>query len=636
MEAYESFQTFLFEARDNLSLNVRIAARVGCTNSTIKVYNDTVELIDKLLDIIKNGTLKINYLNQFRPKLEEIQGILLYRNQTDISFLEKQTREWKIEKKIAFEKRNGNILQSYNSLKFNIEFFEKIGFLNENIVAIGANGSGKTILSNQFKTYLENNGIVISAQRILLVPEINSISNPSKIAKELKQYQARDKTNKNAGEFGILQNEFGVILRNLITENITAGNTYRRNSLKLCNGGRSIEKPSKTKLDRTFEIWNSLIEHRTIDCADGMNITAKPLDGNEYPAMQLSEGEKVILYLIAQVLQAPQNGFIVIDEPEMYLHKTILKKLWDILESERQDCLFIYLTHDLDFATSRVAAKKIWIKSFSHPDKWDIESIPENDIPELLLLELLGSRKNILFCEGQKGSIDERILSILLPNFTIMPTGSCFDVINHTKAFNRLQEIKISAFGIIDSDHHDTERLAQLNSDNIFSFSVPEVENLFLNEKFLNHLADQLSVEKSVIDRIKEEVIEELSDHRELQTSNYVSTKVNHYFKDSHVTKGNKLDDVWHNYKSFSDKINIDEWYDERLAHLDEIIKEKDYHSAIKVFNNKGLRKIVSKHFRISDFTERSIRLLQSNLGTHESILEFIPNKLKEVGCYAE
>ena len=152
--------------------------------------------------------------------------------------------------------------------------------------------------------------------------------------------------------------------------------------------------------------------------------------------------KKLCYISLLKFLQAPSQGFIVIDEPEMYLHKTILKKLWDILESERNDCLFIYLTHDLDFATSRTSAKKIWIKSFTHPDKWEIEDIPTDEIPETLLFELLGSRKNILFCEGVKGSIDERVYSILFPELTIMPVGSCFDVINHTKAFNKFTKCK--------------------------------------------------------------------------------------------------------------------------------------------------------------------------------------------------
>jgi len=169
----------------------------------------------------------------------------------------------------------GKFLDRCIKLEFNLDFFEKIGFFNSNVVAIGANGSGKTTLSNKFKTYLQNNGVVISAQRILLVPSFNAIANPSQTANELKQAQLRDKSNKNDREFGHLQQEFSIVLKNLLAENIAAGNMYRKKSIELFQTGKQIEEPSLTNLDKTFEIWNSLIEHRKIDCQDGINITPK-------------------------------------------------------------------------------------------------------------------------------------------------------------------------------------------------------------------------------------------------------------------------------------------------------------------------------------------------------------------------
>lgn len=402
--------------------------------------------------------------------------------------------------------------------------------------------------------------------------------------------------------------------------------------MKLASKGEQIKSPEKTNLDTTFEIWNSLIEHRNIHCDDGINITAKSDDGRSYPAIQMSDGEKVMLYLIGQVLQAPPNGFIVIDEPEMYLHKTILKKLWDILEAERNDCLFIYLTHDLDFATSRTTAKKIWIKSFTHPDKWEIEDIPTDEIPETLLFELLGSRKNILFCEGVKGNIDERVYSILFPELTIMPVGSCFDVINHTKAFNKLQNVNTKSYGLIDSDHHDSDRLDKLKESDIFSFKVAEVENLFLDSDFLKILAQQILVDEENVQLIETDIISEFDKLKEIQASNYVSTKVNYYFTDSDVSKGNALAQLEVNYQNFLDNISINDWYNQRLAELNEMIANSDYNNVLIAYNNKGIRNIASKHLKISDFTDRSIKLIQSNIDAKTALNKYFPEEIKTAG----
>lgn len=628
----KDFLEYIDKAKVELNNQRKMAFDLECNELTLDIIDKSIAISDKLKTIASDKSYKINYLNQYRSNIDSILNAIPLRGHNDPNFVNHQGEDWRKQVKKQFEDTTVHVANLYQQLIFNIDFFDKIGFFNSNVVAIGANGSGKTTLSNKFKTYLQNNGVVISAQRILLVPRLDTIANPSKTASELKQSQTRDKTNKSTNEFSYLQQEFGVVLKNLLSDNIAAGNSYRKKSLELAKQGQQPEVPDLTNLDKTFQIWNALIEHRTIDCEDGINITAESDDGRSYPAIQMSDGEKVMLYLIGQVLQAPKDGFIVIDEPEMYLHKTILKKLWDILEKERQDCLFIYLTHDLDFATSRATAKKIWIKSFTHPDKWEIEDIPTDEIPETLLFELLGSRKNILFCEGQKGSIDERVISILFPELTIMPVGTCFDVINHTKAFNRLTSVNTSAIGLIDSDHHDSSRLVSLKDDKVYSFSISEIENLFLDELFLKKMATQLLVDIAEIDKIKADIIAELDKLKIIQASNYVSTKINYYFKDSHVSKGNSLEQVESNFQTFYEKIEIEKWHNTRVDELNSIVSSKDYKKTISVFNNKGLRSIAMKYLKVSDFTERSIKLLLSDTDAQDILNDYFPDEVKTAG----
>ena len=626
------FVQYIQKAQNEFNSHRQGAFDLGCNSETLESFDKLISLTSSLENKAKQGELKISYLNQFQSNIESILSILPFRGQPNSSFLAHQNEHYKSQIKNSLEQNNTSISSLYNQIEFNIDFFNKIGYFDSNVVAIGANGSGKTTLSNKFKTYLQNNGVVISAQRILLVPSFDSIANPAKTASELKQYQLRDKTNKSNSEFNYLKQEFGIVLKNLLADNISVGNSYRKNAIDAVKSGKAISNPDTTNLDITFQIWNSLIEHRTISCDDGINITAKSNDGRSYPAIQMSDGEKVMLYLIAQVLQSPKNGFIVVDEPEMYLHKTILKKLWDLLENERNDCIFIYLTHDLDFATSRTTAKKIWIKSFTHPDKWDIEDIPTDEIPETLLFELLGSRKNILFCEGVKGSIDERVYSILFPELTIMPVGSCFDVINHTKAFNKLQNVNTKSYGLIDSDHHDTDRLDKLKESDIFSFKVAEVENLFLDSDFLKILAQQILIDEENVKLIETDIISELDKLKEIQASNYVSTKVNYYFTDSDVSKGNALAQLETNYQNFLDKISINDWYNQRLAELNEMIGNSDYNNVLIAYNNKGIRNIASKHLKISDFTDRSIKLLQGNIEAKTALNKYFPEEIKTAG----
>lgn len=85
--------------------------------------------------------------------------------------------------------------------------------------------------------------------------------------------------------------------------------------------------------------------------------------------------------------------------------------------------------------------KNCGIMSFTYPTIWEIEKIKDNEIPQSLLMELLGGNIDILFCEGDaKSGNDLEIYSIIFPPFTIIPVESCFSVNNYTKAFNKILE----------------------------------------------------------------------------------------------------------------------------------------------------------------------------------------------------
>jgi hypothetical protein len=124
------------------------------------------------------------------------------------------------------------------------------------------------------------------------------------------------------------------------------------------------------------------------------------------------------------------------------------------------------------------------------------------------------------------------------------------------------------------------------------------------------------------------DVIGQLQKEVELQASNYVSAKINYYFKDSHVSRGNTLADLNLNYANFTSEIKIQEWYDERLKELDIIIKNRDYSIVLSVFNNKGLRALANKHLKILDFTDKALKLLQFQPDTHDILRKHFPQEL--------
>ena len=498
-------------------------------------------------------------------------------------------------------------------------FYKSLGFAQENTVVVGANGCGKTTLANTLQKSLNvKDGIVIPAQKLLIIPTFSSTPNYAATAETYNQYQRTildDKQTFNASKEDDIPwtatRQYGAEFRNVLAT-LYSERMARRN--KFCDAFERGERPSEQQLhsvlDRTIKIWNFLIEHRTLQCDDSNNLILKGDRVNEaYPAFQMSDGERIILYLVGRVLLAPEKALIIIDEPEMYLHKTIVDKLWNKLEIERQDCTFLYLTHDLQFAASR-NGRKAWIRSFEYPSRWTIDNIDENEIPEELLLKLLGSRKKILFCEGKRNSLDSKIFELLFENYTITPVETCKDVMNFTRAFNKIPNTIAKAYGIIDHDFRSEEQLAKLEGQNVFSYDVAEVENLFLLPDVIIGFAKYKN-EECDIDEIKTSILNKFEQDKQSQISQYVSSAINAYFKSSHISVGNKKEEVEQNFQKFISEVDINKLFNERESYINDVIANKKYEKAIMLYNNKGLHSVIEKYFNMGDYRHKALDYLR-------------------------
>ncbi len=164
--------------------------------------------------------------------------------------------------------------------------------------------------------------------------------------------------------------------------------------------------------------------------------------GDQYDASQLSDGERVIFYLIGQVLLTRPNSLIIVDEPELHVNRAILAKLWDDLESARRDCAFIYLTHDIEFAVTRRSATKFALNSYTKSrtgEQWEIE-IDTGRHWHSRGRDHEDCRKpdsRVLFIEGDGGSLDAALYRRVYSEFTTIPVGPCENVIHSVASFGK-------------------------------------------------------------------------------------------------------------------------------------------------------------------------------------------------------
>lgn len=568
-------------------------------------------LFDRLANLIR--TLEVEKLRTHQNELQKLHNFEKYRDLAEHVFV--------------------------NSFFVSKTFYllKAIGFTSSNVVLIGANGSGKTTFANSIREQLEktDNGIVIPAQKLLVFPTYNSIPT---YKSAFADYESRQKVclddkqtfkaEKNDDYPYSLSKQFSEELRILVSALISERLERRNNFCSNAREGDIIHlNDFKSNIDEVIEIWNHLIEHRTLLCDNLGNLQIECGD-EKYPAYKMSDGERVIFYVVGRVMLAKESSLIIVDEPEMHLHKAILNKLWDILEEKRKDCMFIYLTHDIDFASTRIANKR-WLKSYSSStsgifENWEIESIADSEIPEALLMKILGSRKKVLFCEGKQGSLDRQIIELLFPNFTITPLASCKDVINYTKAYNKISNKYAVAYGIIDRDFRTKEQLDKLAAENIYSYDVAEIENLFLIEDFIKGFAEYKH-EPCDIDNIKTQILALLTRNKEQQISSYLIQRINYNFNESHVRNGKDKTEVEANFNEFVKQIKIEEWYNIRLQELDDVIKTSNYAKVIMLYNNKGLHSIIEKALGISSYNLKALEYLRNSQNARDVLHNVFP-----------
>lgn len=225
-------------------------------------------------------------------------------------------------------------------------------------------------------------------------------------------------------------------------------------------------------------------------------LMARRLDtGLDYPANEMSDGEKSSLLLAAEVLTARADSVIVIDEPERHLHRAISAELVAAVLASRPDCHFVLMTHDIDLAalTQRRGARVFSLSSSEWNDRavesWVVHALADG-IPEAARLAVLGGRAQVLFVEGDEGSPDLPLYRLLFPEWNPISVGSCETVIRSVVGLNESTEIHwVSARGVVDNDGRDANEISALREKGVLVLPVSEIESLYYHPDVVQAIA---------------------------------------------------------------------------------------------------------------------------------------------------
>ncbi|MGM9803228.1 MAG: DUF4435 domain-containing protein [Muribaculaceae bacterium] len=452
------------------------------------------------------------------------------------------------------------------------------------VTVIGANGAGKSRFCMKLLEDAGDRAYRMSALKGILSENYHN-DLPGSIERQFEERQS-----KNPLLCAKANTEFERLMVLLMSDEFVELLGYKTQKMLL---NTTAEMPA-TKLDSLVRNWQAIFPRNKILRQSGRLLFTNASGDKPYATLRLSDGEKAALYYIGAALYAPQGALILVDAPETFIHRSIMQSMWNVIEEMRPDCTFVYSTHDIEFASSRVANTCIWIKNYdAQNETWEYEEVNPNDtFTDELYFDLLGSRKPILFIEGDNvHSIDSKLYPLVFTEYTVKPMGSCDKVIEATRAFNDLKSFhNLDGRGIVDRDRRDDREVEYLRTKRILVPNVAEVENLLMLEPVVRAVAtyrgkdpDKVAnrVKRNVVNMFRAMQTEQALEHVRHRVKRNVEVRIDKRFPDISALEKHMI--------FLINEIKPRELYEDICAKFKQYADTADYQMVLKVFNEKTM-----------------------------------------------
>ncbi|MDB2386154.1 AAA family ATPase [Shewanella sp.] len=493
------------------------------------------------------------------------------------------------------------------------------------IVFVGANGTGKTRLATHIENTLNLNAHRISAHRALtLNPAVPKISE-SQALKGLRTGYANEDAQAghrqghrwgNKGSVALL-NDFDFLVQTLFAEQ---SNKSLETHKKVRKGDSSPAEP--TKFEVLVDIWERLLPHRELHVS-GDDIQVSVTGGSElYSGSEMSDGERAVFYMLGQTLVAADDSLIIFDEPELHVHPSIMSKLWDEIEGVRPDCAFVFITHDLEFASSRVATKYV-LREYNSTPYWNIENVPlDSGFDEELTTLILGSRKPILFVEGSNSSLDTAIYRVCFNEWTIIPKGSCEEVIHSVVTLRHNSNLtRVKCSGIVDADDYSEADIQHLASLGVLTLPVSEIENIILSPTVSRAIAESEGHTGAELDEklqaLSDAIFNSLSSERAIEevVVRYCRRRIDRILKKVDLSEAETISTLNDKYTAETQSLDINNIAQQAKDRITSAIEQKNLPLLLRNYDNKGMMALAASHLKsckLKAFESWIVRVLRN------------------------
>jgi len=422
---------------------------------------------------------------------------------------------------ITTENKYKFAIQTSNNGTLNISLAE-----GKALFVLGANGVGKsTLMHNLFQQNFNH------AKRILAQRQTWFYSNSMDMtASQKKNYDINIKSSDikidSRWRVDYSHERSSISIFDLInSENVRAreiATEVDKNNIDLAKELSNIQAPLQG-INELLAVSNITV---VITLGKDEQLFASKNGSEPYSIAELSDGERNALLICADVLTTEPNRLIILDEPERHLHRSIISPLLSSLFLKRKDCVFVISTHDVFLPIDHSEASVLLIRSCQWNGKniknWDADLISETDeIPSSIKREILGSKRELLFVEGQSTSLDRQIYQLIYPNVSVIPQGNCGQVERAVDGIKGTENIHwIKAYGLVDTDDRTEEHILALLNRGIAAVPYYSVEALYYHLQIIEKVAIKLSEvtgqnSATLFHNATASIIQDISQHKE-------------------------------------------------------------------------------------------------------------------------
>lgn len=503
---------------------------------------------------------------------------------------------------------------------------------------VGAKGGGKTRLAVHIEEQLGERAHRISAHRALILNSDVAKIGEGTALRGLR-YGHQDPSaslhyregHRWHGRAAVsLLDDFNFLVQALFAEQANTALMTHKN-VRAQNGVPAVE----TKFEKLSKIWDRILPHRHLEVS-GDDIQVSAGSGATYPAGEMSDGERAAFYMIGQTLTATDGSLIIFDEPELHLHRAILSRLWDEIEAVRPDCAMVIISHDLEFVAAR-HGRKFVLMDYAPPN-WSIEAVPEESgFSEDVATVILGSRKPILFVEGAESSLDKAIFRACYPDWTVVPRGSCEEVIHAVVTMRaNAQLTRVTCAGIVDADAYTPDETAYLADQGIAVLPVSEIENLFLLPDVLDAIAKIEGHQGASLEALRNQLMAELfananeERHKSACVLRYARRRIDRTLKKIDLSEAADVATLAINYTECVTALDVATLAQTAEDAINVAIRDQDAAALLRWYDNKGLLSIAcrAKGTTRDKFEQWVVRALRNDTAPELSavLLRHVPN----------